>query len=363
MKVPYENLKKVNDPFSSEFKQAFSEVLESGWFILGKQGDKFEKEFAEYHETNYCLGVASGLDALTLSLLACDFKKGSEVLVPSNTYIATILSILNAGLKPVLIEPNLTTYNIDPQLIEKSITEKTVGIMIVHLYGKACEMGFILETCKKHNLKLFEDCAQSHGAKYKGKKTGTFGDFGCFSFYPTKNLGALGDAGAIICKTKEHYEKLKALRNYGSFVKYYNEYIGTNSRLDEIQAALLSVKLKKLGALNDHKRSLATLYLKGLDRNKYILPSIDSDHFDVYHIFNIRHPKRDELKAFLTEHGIGTEIHYPVAPNKQKAMLNIIEGSYPIAEEIHSTTLSLPISFAHTEEEIKYVIEVMNSFI
>jgi dTDP-4-amino-4,6-dideoxygalactose transaminase len=310
----------------------------------------------------YCLGVANGLDALTLSLVACDFPKGSEVLVPSNTYIATILSILNAGLKPVLVEPDLRTYNIDPTLISKAITSKTVGVMIVHLYGKSCEMDPIMEICRQKNLKLFEDCAQSHEATYKGKKTGSFGDFGCFSFYPTKNLGALGDAGAIVCKTKEHYEKLKALRNYGSFVKYYNEYIGTNSRLDEIQSAFLRVKLKKLESLTEHKRSLAKLYFDGLDSKKFILPVQDQDYGDVFHIFNILHPERDRLKEYLLGKGVGTEIHYPVAPIRQKAMQGVLSGEYPIAEHIHQTTLSLPISFAHTREDILYVIECLNSF-
>lgn len=362
MKVSYENLKKANEAFFPELRTAFEEVLQSGWFILGKQCEQFEQEFAKLHGVPYCLGVANGLDALTLSLVACDFPKGSEVLVPSNTYIATILSILNAGLKPVLVEPDLRTYNIDPTLIAKAITPKTVGVMIVHLYGKSCEMDPIVEICRQKNLKLFEDCAQSHEATYKGKKTGTFGDFGCFSFYPTKNLGALGDAGAIICKTKEHYEKLKALRNYGSFVKYYNEYIGTNSRLDEVQSAFLRVKLKKLESLTEHKRSIAKLYFDGLDSKKFILPVQHQDYGDVFHIFNIRHRERDRLKAYLAEKGIGTEIHYPVAPIRQKAMQGVLSGSYPIAEEIHQTTLSLPISFAHSREEILYVIECLNAF-
>lgn len=363
MKVPYESLKKANEEFFPELRTAFEEVLQSGWFILGKQCEQFEKEFAKFHDAPYCLGVANGLDALTLSLIACDFPKGSEVLVPSNTYIATILSILNAGLTPKLVEPDLQTYNIDPKLISKAITSKTVGVMIVHLYGKSCEMDSILEICRQHKLKLFEDCAQSHNAKYKGKITGTFGDFGCFSFYPTKNLGAFGDAGAIICQTKEHYEKLKALRNYGSFVKYYNEYIGTNSRLDEVQASLLRVKLPKLDQFTKHKQMLAQIYFDGLDAKKFILPVRDSNYSDVFHIFNIRHPDRNRLKEYLVEKGIGTEIHYPVAPIKQKAMQGVLSGSFPIADEIHQTTLSLPISFAHSKDDIRYVVECLNAFV
>ena len=361
MKVPYENLRRANERFFPEFRQSFEEILNSGWFILGQQNQNFENEFAQFHEMPFCLGVASGLDALTLSLKACDFPPGSEIIVPSNTYIATILAILNSGLHPVMVEPDVRTYNIDPNLISKAMTSKTVGLMIVHLYGKACEMDEILQICQEHRLKLFEDCAQSHNAIYKGKKVGTFGDFGCFSFYPTKNLGALGDAGAILCKSQEHYEKLKALRNYGSFVKYYNEYVGTNSRLDEIQAGFLRIKLKKLNELTEYKRRLANLYIEGLDKNKFVLPAITESQ-DVFHIFNIRSTDRNKLKEFLMSKGIGTEIHYPVPPHQQKAMKGVFSGNYPISEEIHRTTLSLPISFGHTEDDIKYVIDCLKEF-
>jgi dTDP-4-amino-4,6-dideoxygalactose transaminase len=362
MRVPYENLKKANEPFAAELKSAFEGVLESGWFILGKQVEQFEREFAAFHNYPFCLGVANGLDALTLSLKVMEFSPGSEIIVPSNTYIATILSILNAGLKPVLVEPDLRTYNIDPLRIAEAITPKTVGIMVVHLYGKSCDMDPILDLCERHQLKLFEDCAQSHNATYKGRKTGSFGDFGCFSFYPTKNLGALGDGGAVICKDRGHYEKLKAVRNYGSFVKYYNEYVGTNSRLDEVQAAFLRIKLGKLETLTAHKRELAAFYFEGLDPGKYVLPVRDGDYGDVYHIFNIRHPERDRLKEYLAQRGVGTEIHYPVAPHLQKAMRGILEGSYPVSEEIHRTTLSLPISFAHQPDDVRFVIECLHSF-
>ena len=359
--IEYENLNKSNLVFFEEFKESFDETLNSGWFILGKNVERFEKDFAAYHNAENCFGVASGLDALLLSLKAFDFEKGSEVIVPSNTYIATILSILHAGLKPVLVEPDIATYNIDPLKIEESINSKTKAIMIVHLYGKTCAMDEIITLCKKYNLKLIEDCAQSHGAKYKDKLTGTFGEFGAFSFYPTKNLGALGDAGAIITDAESLAGKIKRLRNYGSDIKYYNEVVGYNSRLDEIQAGFLSIKLKKLDEINEHKRKLANIYLDNL-KSDFIKPVVDKDYFDVYHIFNVRHSKRDKLREYLLKNEIKTDIHYPVAPHKQNAMKNIIQGSYPISEEIHNTTLSLPCSFGHTEDEIYKVVEVMNKF-
>ena len=359
--IEYENLHKSNSIFFEGLKKSFDETLKSGWFILGKNVEKFEKEFSSYHKAKYCFGVASGLDALLLSLKAFDFEKGSEVIVPSNTYIATILSILHAGLKPVLVEPDIHTYNIDPKKIEESISANTKAIMIVHLYGKSCAMDEIISICKKYSLKLIEDCAQSHGAKYKNKLTGTFGEFGAFSFYPTKNLGAFGDAGAIITNDESLAIKIKRLRNYGSDVKYYNEVVGYNSRLDEVQAGFLSIKLNKLDEINTHKRKLAQIYLDNL-KDEFIKPAVDTNYFDVYHIFNVRHKKRDELKDYLLKNEIKTDIHYPVAPHKQNAMKNILEGSYPISEEIHNTTLSLPCSFGHTEEEIYQVVEVMNKF-
>lgn len=360
--IEYENLGKLNQPFFDELKKTFQDTLESGWYILGKNVEKFEKEFANYCSSKFCLGVASGLDALILSLKAFNFDKNAEVIVPSNTYIASILSILHANLKPVLVEPNIKTYNIDPEKIEEKINKNTKAILVVHLYGKACQMDKITTLCKKYNLKLIEDCAQSHGAKFKNKITGSFGEFGCFSFYPTKNLGALGDAGAIITDSIELYELIKKLRNYGSSVKYVNELIGYNSRLDEIQAGFLSVKLKALDKINEHKRKLAKLYFKELKKD-FILPEIHPDFFDVYHIFNIRHPKRDQLREYLLKNNIKTEIHYPIAPHKQKALEPIFKNeSYPISEEIHNTTLSLPISYFHTENDIYKVIELLNKF-
>jgi len=360
--IPYENLYKSNHVFFEDYQKVFNETLNSGWYILGKQVQEFEKEYADFCGLEHCVGVANGLDALTISLRSLNLQKGDEVIVPSNTYIATILAIVNNGLKPVLVEPNIHTYNIDPTLIEQSITSKTKAIMVVHLYGKTCEMDPINELAKKYKLKVIEDCAQAHGAKYKGNIAGSLGDYGAHSFYPTKNLGALADAGAITCNSVEESEAFKELRNYGSSVKYHNDVVGVNSRLDEIQAAFLRIKLKHLDEITSHKRKLADIYLKELS-DEFIKPVVEQDHKDVYHIFNVRHKKRDKLKGFLFENGISTEIHYPIAPNNQKAMRSILDGQQtPIAQKIHETTLSLPISFCHSEEEIYKVIEVMSRF-
>jgi dTDP-4-amino-4,6-dideoxygalactose transaminase len=360
--IEYENLKKVNQPFFEEYKTTFSDTLESGWYILGNRVNSFETEFADYCQVKHCIGVANGLDALILALRTLNFEKGAEIIVPSNTYIATILSIVHNGLIPVLVEPDIATYNIDPEKIEEKITPRTKAVLVVHLYGKVCDMDPILTVAKKYHLKVVEDCAQAHGAKYKNTRAGNFGDVGAFSFYPTKNLGALADAGAVTTNSDIYSEEIKMLRNYGSRIKYYNEEVGFNSRLDEIQAAFLSVKLKKLDTINDHKRALASIYQKNL-KGDFVKPLIQSDHYDVFHIYAIRHPKRDTLKEYLFKNDIKTEIHYPLAPNRQKAMMGILDKqSSPIAEEIHNTTLSLPISYYHTKEDIYKVIEVMNKF-
>jgi len=361
--IVYENLRKVNEPFFSEYTRIFNETLESGWYILGKNVERFEHEFARYCGVSHCIGVASGLDALILSLKAYEFPSDSEVLVPSNTYIASILAIIASGLKPVLVEPDLNTYNIDPARIEEKISVKTVGIMVVHLYGKVCAMDRIQEIARRRQgLKIFEDCAQAHGARMRETKAGAFGDCAAFSFYPTKNLGALGDAGAVTTNDSAIAEKIRVLRNYGSNRKYYNEMVGMNSRLDEIQAALLSVKLASLDRINNHKRKLAALYHQGL-HDDFIKPVIKDDFFDVYHIYNIRHPHRDKLRRYLAANDIGTEIHYPVPPHRQKALFGMFDSkAYPLAEEIHATTLSLPISTCHSEEDIAQVIEAMNLF-
>ena len=360
--IEYENLRKANQPFFEEYIKTFNDTLKSGWYILGDNVKNFEKEFGKYLGSEFCIGVASGLDALLLSLKSLELEKGSEIITPSNTYIATILSIIQAGLKPILVEPDIRSYNIDPARIEEKITSKTKALMIVHLYGRSCEMDPILKICKRHNLRLIEDCAQSHGAKYKEQTTGTFGDFGAFSFYPTKNLGALGDAGAVTTNSPQFNTSIRRLRNYGSDIKYYNEIPGYNSRLDEMQAGFLSIKLKKLDQINEHKRKLAEIYFQNL-KEDFILPLHDKEHFDVYHIFNIRHEQRDKLKEYLLKNEIKTDIHYPVPPHKQKAMKEFIkEKDFPLSEKIHNTTLSLPISYFHSAEDIERVIAVINKF-
>lgn len=284
------------------------------------------------------------------------------MIVPSNTYIATILAVLHAGLKPVLVEPDILTYNIDPDKIEEKITGHTKAILVVHLYGKLCDMERIMPIAHKWNLRVIEDCAQAHGAAFRNKKAGSFGHLGAFSFYPTKNLGALGDAGSVNTSDEVLFRSVQILRNYGSQVKYYNEKIGYNSRLDELQAAFLSIKLPFLEKMNDHKRNLASLYRRGL-KNDFITPVEQKDFLDVYHIFNVRHENRDRLKEFLLKKEIKTEIHYPVAPNKQMAMKGILDQEpTPIADEIHRTTISLPVSSFHKTTDIERVIETMNRF-
>lgn len=361
--IEYENLGKLNAPFFNEYKKQFNKVLHSGKYILGDHVKKFEHEFATYNNANYCIGVASGLDALTLSLAALELPKGSEVIVPSNTYIATILSILHNGLVPVLVEPGTDSYNIFAMGIERKITTKTKAIIAVHLYGLCAEMHGIVKLCKKYKLKLIEDCAQAHGAMYNGQKVGTFGDFGAFSFYPTKNLGALGDAGAILTNNKKHAEKLKQLRNYGSSIKYFNDRIGYNSRLDEMQAAFLSVKLKHLNKINQHKQKLAKIYLENLNHDFKIPFSNEKNRNHVYHIFNVLHDKRDALKAYLLKNNIHTEIHYPIPPHKQKALQHLFFGKkFETSEWIHKHTLSLPISYMHTESDVMRVVQTINKF-
>ena len=361
--IPYENLKRLNKSFEDKFREKFNTVINNGSYILGPELEAFEKEYAAWHNINYCVGISNGLDALILGLKAFNLPEGSEVIVPSNTYIASILAILGCQLVPVLVEPDIATYNIDPDKIEEAITPKTKAIMVVHLYGKCCQMDKIMALKEKYNLFLIEDCAQAHGATFKGQLTGTFGEIGAFSFYPTKNLGALGDAGAIICSDEGYKKSVSQLRNYGSERKYYNDVIGYNNRLDDMQAAFLSVKLVHLKEMNAQRNKFAQLYFDNLN-DQFILPAQNPDFYDVYHIFNIRHPKRDELQAYLTEKGIGTVIHYPVPPHKQKALADVqgIKSAYPVAAEIHNTTLSIPCSFSHTEEEIMQVIEALNKF-
>lgn len=358
----YENLNLLNKEFESQFNEKFTDFLKNGWYVLGKEVVSFENKFAEFCGAKYCVGLANGLDALELGLKVFGFPPNSEILVPSNTYIATILAIINAGHIPVLIEPNTVTYNIDHRLIEEKISSKTKAIMVVHLYGQIAQMDEIVNIANQYNLEIIEDCAQAHGATLNTKKAGTFGKIGAFSFYPTKNLGALGDAGAIITDDYDIYNKIMALRNYGSEKKYYNKYVGKNSRLDELQAAFLNVKLPFLDKINEHKRAIAAIYNERLT-NQVIKPIEIDNSYHVYHIYNIRTNKRDELKQYLLDNGIHTEIHYPLPPNKQEGYIEFFkEYNFPISAEIHATTLSLPISYATKIEEVNSVVKIVNQF-
>lgn len=360
--IEYENLAGVNAPFRQEIEKTFSAVLRKGWFVLGSEVALFEQEFAAWCGARHCVGVASGLDALILSLKALHLPEGSEVLVPSNTYIASILSILQAGLRPVLVEPELATYNMDPVAAAKAVTARTSAIMPVHLYGKASRMDALMGVAREHDLRVVEDCAQSHGARQHGHLTGTFGDAGAFSFYPTKNLGALGDAGAVVTNSAAVADEIRGLRNYGSRIKYQNDLLGVNSRLDELQAAFLRIKLPKLDALNEHKRRLARIYFEEL-RGDLALPARSDAFFDVFHIFGIRHPDRDRLRNHLLERGVKTDVHYPIPPARQKALAGLFEPEdYPISERIHAEEISLPCSFAHSEADIREVCRAVNSF-
>ncbi len=360
--IAYEDLKKLNARWEAGYKECLNKILASGWYILGEEVMEFEKEFAHFNHSKYCIGVANGLDALILALRALDLPKGSEVIVPSNTYIATILAIVHNNLIPVLAEPDIATYNLTSRTIEPCLSSKTKAILVVHLYGKCCPMDEIIHLAKDRGIALVEDCAQSHGARYKNRLCGTFGLVAGISFYPTKNLGALGDGGAVITNDENVFEIIKQLRNYGSQVKYYNERVGYNSRLDELQAAFLRIKLRELDNINQHKRKLAALYFENL-KDDFIKPQQHKDHFDVFHIFNVRHEQRDKLREHLKKHDIGTEIHYPVPPHQQKALSKLYKGkSFPVSETIHRTTLSLPCSFCHNESDIARVIEVMNAF-
>jgi len=361
--IAYEDLKKVNENFTGLFQKQLIAFLDKGWYVLGEEVKRFENQFAEYNSSPYCVGVANGLDALILGLKVFDFKVGSEVLVPSNTYIATILSILNCGLKPVLVEPTLEDYLIDVNKIEGLINKKTVAIMPVHLYGKSCNMSAIMKLADEYGLKVIEDCAQAHGAEFDGKKVGTFGDVGAFSFYPTKNLGAIGDAGAILLKDITLFEKIKALRNYGSEKKYYNKYQGLNSRLDEIQALFLNIKLPYLDSINLHKQNIAKIYDKYLN-NKFIIKPKTNEflHQNVFHIYPVRTQYRNKLKLYLSEKGVNTEVHYPIPPHQQEGYRQVLKGNYPISELLHKNLLSLPISYINTEDDILKICRIINSF-
>lgn len=347
----------------NEYEEAALRALRSGWYILGPELSAFEDEFARFVDRKYCVGLNSGLDALTLSVRALDIGVGDEVIVPANTYIATVLAITENSATPVFVEPD-EYYNLDTEKIEAAITPRTKAIMVVHLYGQAANMTQIADVAKRHALPIIEDCAQSHGAAFAGKTTGAWGIAGCFSFYPTKNLGAFGDAGAVATDDEALAKKLRMLRNYGSEVKYHNELCGVNSRLDELQAALLRVKLSHLNALTEERRRIAEAYLSGIKNSRFLLPKTRENATHVYHQFVIRTKNRDAFQAYLKEHGIETVIHYPIPPHLAKCYesLGHQRGDFPIAEQYADEVLSLPMFNGMTEEEISYVIQKVNEY-
>lgn len=361
--IPFLDLKRINDRYQNRIQEAASQVLQSGWYILGRQGEQFERQYADFCGTRHCLGVASGLDALVLVLKAWDFPAGSEVIVPANAYIASVLSVTLAGLAPVWVEPDPATYLIDPQRIADAITPRTKAILPVHLYGRCCAMDVISQLAGQYDLKVLEDAAQAHGAMYGPQRAGNLGHAAAWSFYPSKNLGALGDAGAITTNDDELAQKLRAFRNYGSAQKYVNDMVGHNSRLDELQAAILSAKLPYVETDNERRRSLAKLYLNGIRTAGLTLPPTDQVEQDVWHLFVVRHPRRDDLRAYLLERGIGTDVHYPIPPHKQQAYASEGHRSLPISEQLHREVVSLPLNPAMTDEEAQYVINTINSFV
>ncbi len=349
--------------FQKEFEDAAVRVLRSGWYIMGRELERFEKEFADYLGAKHCVGTASGLDALILACRAVGLQEGDEVIVQANTYIATVMAVTIAGATPVFVEPD-EYFQIDADKIEEKITDKTRAVMVVHLYGQAAKMDQIVNLCRKHDLRLIEDCAQSHGADYQGKMTGTFGDIGCFSFYPTKNLGAFGDGGAVVTDREDYRDRIRMLRNYGSRVRYYNEEVGMNSRLDEIQAALLSVRLKHLPELTEERRKIAEKYLREIRNEKLLLPKRREGAGHVYHQFVIRCKERQSLTDYLKEQGIDTIIHYPIPPHLSKAYayLGYHKGDFPITESYADEVLSIPMYNGLTEAEQERVIDALNRF-
>ena len=363
--ISFLDLKAINAQYRDELIEACTRVIDSGWYIGGSELEQFEQQFAHYCGTKYAIGVANGLDALILTLRAWKelgkIKEGDEVIVPSNTYIASILAISANDLIPILVEPDINTYNICPKSIEAAITDRTKVLLPVHLYGQLADMPAIMDIAKRHNLLVLEDSAQAHGASINDKKAGNWGDASAFSFYPGKNLGALGDAGAITTNDEELANTLRALRNYGSHEKYKNLCQGVNSRLDEIQAAMLSVKLRHLDIEVTHRRKVATSYLEGITNPAIILPSYEgNDH--VWHVFVIRCEQRDALQKHLADNGVQTLIHYPIPPHKQQAYSEWNELSYPVSEKIHAEVLSLPIGPTLLLEDVKKIIQLCNEF-
>ena len=364
MNVPFVSFLPMERELDSDLRNAFNRVFTRSWYIEGQEDAAFEKAFSAFCGTKYCVGVGNGLDALMLILKALDIGEGDEVIVPSNTYIATALAVTYVGAKPVFVEPEMETFNIDPSRIEAAVTARTKAIMPVHLYGRACDMDPIMSIAAKYSLRIIEDCAQAHGATYKGRKVGTFGDAAGFSFYPGKNLGALGDAGAVVTDNEDIAVKVRALGNYGSDYKYHHIYKGNNSRLDELQAAFLSAKLPHLERMNAARRQIADRYLSEIKNPAVILPLVSEGYVPVWHIFGIRCSRRDELEKHLSSRGITTNKHYPIPMHLQECYrdLGFNEGDFPIAEEISRTELSLPMFYGMTDAEIQAVISAVNDF-
>ncbi len=362
MKVPFNSFQPMHDELQQELQSAIETVVKSNWFVLGEQKQLFEAEFASFCGAKYCVGVGNGLEAIYLLLRAYEIGPGDEVIVPSNTYIATALAVSYTGALPVFVEPKKETYLIDPLLIREKITENTKAIIPVHLYGQPADMNEINAIAKEYGLLVIEDVAQAHGARYYGKRTGNLGNAGAFSFYPGKNLGAMGDAGAVVTNDETIADRVRVLSNYGSDRKYHNLYKGHNSRLDEIQAAILRVKLKELDRWNTHRRQTAEKYLNGIQNQAIQKPIVNAGREPVWHIFPIRTAARDALQTHLRDHGIETLIHYPIPMHLQEAYqdLNMKEGALPIAEEIAYTELSLPMFYGITDEQVEYVIDVLN---
>ena len=364
MRVPFVSFLPMEKELGEELRNAYERVLLHSWYIGGVEDEKFEADFSAYFGVSHCVGVGNGLDALMLSLKALGIGHGDEVILPANTFIATALAVTYTGATPVLVEPDCRTFNMDPEKLEQAITEKTKAIMPVHLYDQPCKMERIMEIADQHHLHVVEDCAQAHGAYYKGKKVGTFGIASGFSFYPGKNLGALGDAGAVICNNKELADRIRALGNYGSDRKYHHIYQGNNSRLDELQAAFLSAKLPLLDKMNSERKRIAARYLKEITNPEIVLPYVIDGADPVWHIFAVQSQKRDALEVFLNEKGIGTNKHYPIPVHLQKCYqdLGYKKGDFPIAERFSEEELSLPMFYGMTEEEIQYVIDAVNAF-
>ena len=360
--IKFLDLHKINERFRKETDDRIKQVLDSGWYLLGEQDKAFEKNFAAYCGAKHCIGCANGLEALSLIIKGYGFGAGDEIIVPANTYIASILAITQNGCTPVLVEPDINTYNINPDLIEEKITSKTKAIMVVHLYGQAVQMEKIWQTAKKYNLKIIEDSAQAHGAIYQNKKTGNLGDASGFSFYPGKNLGCLGDGGCVTTNDDELAFKIRAIANYGSDYKYHHIFKGVNSRLDEIQAAVLDVKLKYLNEDNKRRRQIAKYYRENIKNKEIILPDTYNEDSHVWHIFAIRTKERDRLQKYLEKNEIQTNIHYPVPPHKQECYKEWSHLSFPITEQIHREVLSLPMSPVLTDEESEKVVSVLNEY-